>query len=805
MAPISELRTPAPAPPADPGERLAADMAADWARGECHPAEHYLAPLPEPRDSSEGAVRLIYEEVCLRRERGEEVASEELARRFPRWAGELAVILECHRLVVAGLAPLFPAAGESLGEFRLVSELGRGGRGRVFLATQPALAGRAVVLKVTPRQDREFLSLARLQHTNIIPLLGAYDFPERNLRGLCQPYLGGTTLERLLEMLGREPLARRTGASLVGALDEACRGSPLPPARRGPPVMLSGRSYAEAICWLGACLADALEHAHERGLVHLDIKPSNVLLAADGQPLLLDFHLARHPVPAGRGVQEGLGGTPAYMSPEQRAAFEAGQVNLPLPAPVDSRSDIWSLGRLLYEALGGKCDGIALPRLDWANPGVSVGLADIVHCCLAADPATRYPSAGELAADLRRHLAGLPLCGVANRSLPERWRKWRRRRPHAPLWVGLLLALAGGVALGVATGVELLLSAREALAEGQQQLGRGACAEAARTLDRARMLADGLPGGSALVGDIDGWLGRARKAAAAERLHAVCERLRFIAVTKLTEGDLRALDSLCSAAWESRHLVAGLPDSAADERAREDLADLALLWADLKRRLAKGPEPAEVRGLLAEAEALCRWKLTVARGQRAPARTPRERVLSGRDLLCAGELDLAAKEFERAADLRPQDFWAHFYGGVCAHRRRQYPQAVHSFGMATALAPNCAEVYHNRGLAHVALGNLVAARRDYDRALALAPGLSAASMNRGILNLEDGRLDLALADLERALRDGADPAATHYNLALVRLARGEKSLARRSVGRALERAPGHAEARRLAERLAREK
>src|SRR5262249_54447418 len=74
---------------------------------------------------------------------------------------------------------------------------------------------------------------------------------------------------------------------------------------------------------IGACLAEALHYAHERGLIHLDLKPSNVLVAADGQPMLLDFHLARAPLAPGVPGPDWMGGTPTYMSPEQRRAFDA--------------------------------------------------------------------------------------------------------------------------------------------------------------------------------------------------------------------------------------------------------------------------------------------------------------------------------------------------------------------------------------------------------------------------------------------------------------------------------------------------
>src|SRR5262245_59343619 len=326
----------------DWGENLAAEMAAAWRRGECLPAEYYLDRHPRLFHPPEAAVRLIYEEVCLRQERGETVSAEELSRRFPRWAGELAVMLDCHRLVRARLAPRqFPAAGESLGDFLLTAELGRGRQGRVFLATQPALADRPVVLKVTPRRDREFLCLARLQHTHIIPLYGVHDLPTRNLRALCQPYLGGATLARLLEWLRPVPAAHRTGRSLVDALDRAGEGTPIQlPHRGGPREALARASYAETIAWVGACLADGLHYAHERGLVHLDLKPGNVLLAADGQPLLLDFHLALHPLAAGQAAPEGFGGTPEYMSPEQGRACDSARQGRPVPDAVDGRSDL---------------------------------------------------------------------------------------------------------------------------------------------------------------------------------------------------------------------------------------------------------------------------------------------------------------------------------------------------------------------------------------------------------------------------------------------------------------------------------
>ena len=404
-----------------------------------------------PGLGEESAIRLIYEETCLRRESGQEVRTSEVLGRFPRWKDQLEVLLGCDRLLrPMSQVAVLPEVGEVLGPFRLLAELGRGASGKTYLAAEPALADRLVVLKVISDDQEEHLWLARLQHTHIIPLFSEHAFPERGLRALCMPYLGGTSLARILEVLAEVPPANRRGQHILDVLDriEAVRPEPMQPD--GPyRRYLQQTSYVQAICWIGACLADALHEAHARGLVHMDVKPSNVLITADGLPMLLDFHLARKPIPSSERFPDRIGGTRGWMAPEHGAALEAVGLGQPVPAPVDSRADIYALGLLLREALGGPSlghrgqDG---PPLRRRNPTVSAGLEALVEKCLAERPSGRYGDAAVLADDLRRHINDRPLRGVPNR-LTERLHKWQKRNPAGPLGaaLGFVLVLVGTV------------------------------------------------------------------------------------------------------------------------------------------------------------------------------------------------------------------------------------------------------------------------------------------------------------------------------------------------------------------------
>lgn len=442
--------TPEPGTPEALADRLASAMAAAWGQGRRPVVEEYLAAHPGLNQHPGAAARLIYEEFCLREGTGEGDPAADLAGRFPRWEKELEFLLDCHEFVRSHKADLtFPEPGETLGDYHLLAELGQGLLGRVFLATQAALADRPVVLKVTRRTGDEHLALARLRHPHIVPIYAVHEFADTNLRGLCMPYLGGVTLAHVLDALGPVPPGERTGGQVLAFLDRE-RGAPADDdddggGGRGRRA-LARADFAEAVCGIGACLAEALQHSHDRGLLHLDLKPANVLLSDDARPMLLDFHIARPPVSPGGRLPERMGGTPGYMPPEQEAAVLAVSEGRAVEQGVDGRADVYALGVTLHQALGGAFPlaGVDpasdLPRV---NPQVGPGLAGVVRKCLARDPVDRYADASSLARDLRRHAGDRLLAGADDARRP-------RGKGRAPSWATLLAFVLGALTAAAA-------------------------------------------------------------------------------------------------------------------------------------------------------------------------------------------------------------------------------------------------------------------------------------------------------------------------------------------------------------------
>lgn len=780
----SELASVGPARGSPVSEQVEA-MAQAWRRGEKPRAEDYLARLPDVRD--EDAVRLIYEEACLRQEIGEEGVSEEVLNRFPRWRDELALLLECNRALRGPSPIVYPEHGDQLGDLRIIHEIGRGSFGRTYVAIQQSLAQRPMVLKVTPLGQHEHLSLAKLQHMHIVPLYFEQVIPARSYRVLGMPYLGGGSLARVLELLEPTPVSERQGCQIVDAIDRCATALPKAEFAKGPFRDYFGKSsYVRAVCLIGSCLAEALQYAHDRGLVHLDVKPSNVLLAGDGQPMLLDFHLAQAPIVSGQPPPDRLGGTPGHNSPEQNAAMDAMRSGGIITRSVDGRSDVYSLGLLLYETLGGEpgTGGLSPRRaLEVCNPSVSPGLSDVVAKCLAYNPSDRYPDAASLAVDLNRHLNDQPLLGVRNRAYQERWAKWRRRKPAA---LSILLLGLGAAIVASALGIWFWTSVTsrnqeiDVMAhEGERLFLNRRYREAVKLYDQGLRLADRFPVREDKKASLKSRRSKARRAQMIDDLHGIVEGFRAqMGIAPLTPEESAHFVAQGRSIWQARGwLISNEAGESLSDQAKADLLDLATAVASL--RVASQGDPLDQSALkdavnlLREAQnefqsspALVRDLQEYEKALYGPSarrvaipapRTASDYYNLGLSYLRTGDYLPAQDAFQHAIDLKQDDFWSYFSMAVCAYRRGRFHEALESLNICVALAPTTAECYLNRARVHEALGESARAIEDFTRALEKNPKLTDAARDRGSLHAREGHDVDAIHDLEYALSTTTSP------------------------------------------------
>jgi WD40 repeat protein/serine/threonine protein kinase len=442
--------------------------------------------LPAEVDGEEAVLADWVADLVERLEAGEPVDLGALAMSHPERADELGRVLPTIRRMVSfgravarspgGERPVNPPGLEAelgtLGDFRLLREVGRGGMGIVYEAEQVSLQ-RRVALKILPlaaaldpRQHQRFLLEARaaacLHHTHIVPVYAVGS--ERGVPYYAMQFIEGFTLAQALRDLRGRDADRLdphdSHATPVPSGSTNPSWSPVP-AEAGPDQPATGsasslgrssrdRAYIRAVAELGRRAAEALDHAHGRGILHRDIKPANLMLDVAGHLWVTDFGLAQIQGDSRLTLTGDILGTLRYMSPEQALGKRV---------VIDGRTDLYSLGATLYEllALRPVFDGAdraevlrkiaqdeptPLRRL---NPAVPRDLETIVHKALCKEPSDRYATAWELADDLGRFLDARPIAARP----PGQWErlgKWARRN-RAVVAPASAFAMVGGVAI----------------------------------------------------------------------------------------------------------------------------------------------------------------------------------------------------------------------------------------------------------------------------------------------------------------------------------------------------------------------
>jgi eukaryotic-like serine/threonine-protein kinase len=730
-----------------------------------------------------------------------------------------------HRLAEA--VTTLPEVGTELLGFRLLSELGKGAFGRVLLAQQGDLANRHVVLKVSPNIDDESRVLARLQHTNIVPIYSVHRAGA--LQAVCMPYFGATTLADVIkEIRGRAALPQ-SGADLVstifgrkstiqdlgsgsdgglGVFRDSVEASPSgqPAGLATVPAggstanleLLQGLSYVEAVLWIGSRLAEGLAHAHERGIVHRDLKPANVLLTDEGQPMLLDFNLAQDTKLSGSATAAYVGGTLPFMAPEQLQAYRT-QKYL-----VEFTSDLYSLGVILYELLTGRRpfpphSGPVKeilekmiedrqgppPAIRCWNKAVSPAVESIVRHCLEPDPSKRYQTARQLKEDIDRHLENLPLRYAPEPSVRERARKWVRRHPK--LASTTTVAVVTGVLIAGLVGLLVVRGQRLARLEARESLGRFLDDKKAvqyllttRTNDAAQLESGVRLGREALksygVLDNPGWqeqpaVQRLPPEGQAQLRQSAGEMLvllaQGVALQAENQGNAAERDKLLAQAMRLNELAEAACGTAQSSRA---------LWQ-------QRAELAHQLGRIADAKEL------QARAAGMPLRTSADRYLVAAEYLARGNLHQALPLLTEATERDPQDFWAWFLLGVCHDGLSDSAEAVACYNTCVALTPTSPWAYLNRGLAQLRQHHYRQASADLDQALALRPDLAEAYRNRALARQGLKQYAEAERDLTRALELGASPVQVYFLRADVRARAGDLEGAKRDRAEGLRWQP----------------
>lgn len=397
-----------------------------WRAGDRPRIEDFLEQVAEP-DRLPLLKELLGLEIDLRREAGESPYAGEYRERFADHRGTIDAVVHEEMASSSG-SPASPSVAgdlpDRLGDYRILRQAGRGAMGIVYEAEHETL-GQRVAIKVLPphclldptyikRFHREARAAASLHHTNIVSVFGVGEHD--GIHFYVMQFVDGLSLDQVIQQLRGDREFNAT--SNATAAENLLSGSS------------SGRAYWRSVAKFGVQIARALAYAHAHGILHRDVKPSNLLVDSDGTAWIADFGLARVEGHDDLTRTTDLVGTLLYMAPER------------LNGICDRTSDVYSLGLTLYELLTLEPAFKASsreqlleqvltsepPRPRSLNPSVPADLETICLRSIQKNPSRRYASADDLALDLQLWLENKPIRARRVGSL-ERIARWSHRNP----------------------------------------------------------------------------------------------------------------------------------------------------------------------------------------------------------------------------------------------------------------------------------------------------------------------------------------------------------------------------------------
>ncbi|MCO6456905.1 MAG: tetratricopeptide repeat protein [Pirellulaceae bacterium] len=691
-------------------KRLAIAILKDWKRGLPCDARAALDAHPQVGRFPNLALELAYAEYCQRVDRGEQVQAEAFCQRFPECEASLWRQLAVEELLGPGpvdeAGVVWPEVGSALAGYVLLDELGRGTFSRVYLAAEEVLGHRLVAVKVCLHGSDEAETLGKLRHPHIVEVYSARSLDDGPLTLICMPYAGRATLEllRAARRRGERPTARQLCREL------ARREHPLIARQSAPTAGWLRGSYTDCVLRIGAAVARAVARAHEHGVAHLDLKPSNVLLSADGVPRLLDFNLSRDRL----RMSTRLGGTLPYMSPEQLTAMYGDE------AAADSltgASDVYSLALLIHELLAGQLPGGEPARGPWDQR--DLGSSDLGSSDLGGERPTNLASG--LAGDGDSPGAGgEPTEGGEQRSsaaggklspelLQTVAREWASREQAAALLARrqAMPRELSASALGVSRGCAALL----ARCLSPEPVDRPTMVEVAERLERETRLA--------------------------ARLGRSVRRHRGVALAACLAGFL----GLAVAGW----VVAQRPPYAERQQARASAlyaaGDYSAAVECLDRALAHAPD------------------------------SPDALLLRGRAYTQLQDYPSAIRDLQQAVEIRPDTSTYHWLGYSCA-KAHYHLDAIAWYDRAHSLRHASADLFVNQAYSFYLLNRIEDARHSLNRALLVDDRDATVYHLLALVELKAARKRnaeplIAMGYIERAIELAPPSAQLYYDSAKI--------------------------------------